>query len=137
MEHSIKIAKQALYAQPSIVYFEQVWPHDNFPLKEIGTLTLTGNPSNYFAQVEQAAFSPSRLVPGIESSPDQLLQGRIFAYNDTQMHRLGVNYNQLPVNRPKESLYPPHNYERDGPQSIIVPGKLLCFTVVHGALCND
>ena len=99
----------------------KVWPHEDFPLHEIGKLTLNANPNNYFAEVEQAAFSPSRLVPGIQSSPDQLLQGRIFAYNDTQIYRLGVNYNQLPVNRPKEGLYPPNNYERDGPQTIIVP----------------
>ncbi|CAB4012516.1 catalase [Paramuricea clavata] len=96
----------------------KVWPHTDFPLNDIGKLTLNANPNNYFAEVEQAAFSPSRLVPGIEGSPDQLLQGRIFAYNDTQVYRLGVNYNQLPVNR---TQHRPHNYQRDGAQAIIDP----------------
>ncbi|XP_008475625.1 catalase-like [Diaphorina citri] len=78
----------------------KVWPHREFPLIEVGQLVLDKNPSNYFAEVEQIAFSPSHLVPGIEPSPDKMLQGRLFSYPDTHRHRLGPNYLQLPVNCP-------------------------------------
>ncbi|MDB5775559.1 MAG: katA [Herbaspirillum sp.] len=89
----------------------KVWPHGDFPLIEIGELELNRNPQNYFAEIEQAAFAPSNIVPGIGLSPDKMLQGRVFAYADAQRYRVGSNYQQLPVNAPK---CPYHNYQRDG-----------------------
>jgi len=91
----------------------KVWPHKDYPLIEVGKMVLNRNPKNYFAEVEQSAFEPSNFVPGIEPSPDKMLQGRLFAYSDTHRHRLGANYNQLPVNRAKCPLFHPTN--RDGP----------------------
>ena len=78
----------------------KVWPHSEFPLKPVGKLTFNRNARNYFAEVEQLAFSPAHLVPGIEPSPDKMLQGRLFSYSDTHRHRLGANYLQIPVNCP-------------------------------------
>jgi len=89
----------------------KVWPHGDYPLIDVGVLELNRNPENYFAEVEQAAFSPANLVPGIGPSPDKMLQFRIFSYADAHRHRLGVNYEGLPVNRPR---VPVHNYYRDG-----------------------
>lgn len=89
----------------------KVWPHADYPLQEVGVLELNRNPENHFADVEQAAFSPAVIVPGIGFSPDKMLQGRLFSYGDTQRHRLGVNYPQIPVNAPK---CPFHSYHRDG-----------------------
>ena len=77
----------------------KVWPHSDYPLIEVGVLELNKNPENYFAEVEQVAFSPSNKVPGIGFSPDKMLQGRLFSYPDTQRYRLGVNYNSLPINK--------------------------------------
>jgi catalase len=89
----------------------KTWPEDKFPLMPVGKMVLNRNPENYFAEVEQAAFSPGANVPGIEFSADKLLQGRVFSYADTQRHRLGPNYLQLSVNRPK---VPVENDQRDG-----------------------
>ncbi|KAI9472190.1 MAG: catalase [Benjaminiella poitrasii] len=89
----------------------KVWPHKDYPLQPVGVFTLKRNPENYFAEVEQAAFSPSHMVPGIDASPDRMLQGRLFSYPDTQRHRLGVNFQQIPINQP---LAPVNNYQRDG-----------------------
>lgn len=89
----------------------KVWPHKEYPLHEVGVLELNRNPENYFAEVEQAAFSPAHIVPGIGFSPDKLLQGRLFSYGDTQRYRLGVNHNQIPVNRAKVEV---NEYHRDG-----------------------
>ncbi len=86
----------------------KVWPHGDYPLIEVGVLELNKNPENYFAEVEQAAFSPSNKVPGIGFSPDKMLQGRLFSYPDTQRYRLGVNYNSLPINKAKNEVY--NNY---------------------------
>ncbi|XP_022118596.1 catalase [Pieris rapae] len=94
----------------------KVWPHGEFPLIEVGKMVLDRNPKNYFAEVEQAAYSPSNMVPGIEPSPDKMLQGRLFAYSDTHRHRLGANYLQLPVNCPYRTTV--LNYQRDGPQNM-------------------
>jgi catalase len=74
------------------------------PERKLGTMTLNRNPANVFQETEQAAFAPSNLVPGIEASEDRLLQGRVFSYADTQMHRVGVNALQLPVNRPRAEV---------------------------------
>nr|CAA74394.1 catalase 2 [Caenorhabditis elegans] len=81
----------------------KVWPHGDYPLIEVGKMVLNRNVKNYFAEVEQAAFCPAHIVPGIEFSPDKMLQGRIFSYTDTHYHRLGPNYIQLPVNCPYRS----------------------------------
>ncbi|MBP1153430.1 MULTISPECIES: catalase [unclassified Paenibacillus] len=89
----------------------KVWPEDMYPLNKVGTMTLNQNPQNYFAEVEQSAFAPSVLVPGIEPSEDKLLQGRLFSYPDTQRYRLGANYLQIPVNCP---YAPVRNHQRDG-----------------------
>ena len=89
----------------------KVWPHKDYPLIEVGVMELNRNPENFFADVEQAAFSPANIVPGISFSPDKMLQGRLFSYGDTQRYRLGVNYSQIPVNAPK---CPFHSYHRDG-----------------------
>jgi catalase len=90
----------------------KVWPHGDYPLIEVGKMVLNRNPANYFAEVEQAAFSPGNFVPGIAASPDKMLQGRLFAYHDAHRYRLGPNYLLLPVNRPKAVKV--ENYQRDG-----------------------
>jgi len=91
----------------------KIWPHKDYPLIEVGKMVLNRNPKNYFTEVEQMAYEPSNFVPGIEPSPDKMLQGRLFAYSDTHRHRLGANYNQLPVNRAQCPVMHPTN--RDGP----------------------
>ncbi|KAI9727069.1 MAG: hypothetical protein M1834_008537 [Cirrosporium novae-zelandiae] len=90
----------------------KVWPHVDFPLVPVGKLTLNKNPENYFADIEQASFSPSTMVPGIAPSADPLLQARMFAYPDAARYRLGVNYQQLPCNAAVSPVYCP--YQRDG-----------------------
>ena len=89
----------------------KVWPHRDYPLIEVGVMELNRNPENFFADVEQAAFSPANIVPGIGFSPDKMLQGRLFSYGDAQRYRLGVNLSQIPVNAPK---CPFRSYHRDG-----------------------
>jgi catalase len=89
----------------------KVWPHADYPLIEVGVLELNRNPENYHADVEQAAFNPASVVPGISFSPDKMLQGRLFSYGDAQRYRLGVNHSQIPVNAPR---CPFHSYHRDG-----------------------
>ncbi|KAF5287704.1 hypothetical protein FQA39_LY15804 [Lamprigera yunnana] len=89
----------------------KVWYHEDFPLRPVGKIILNKNPDNYFAEIEQLAFNPANLVPGIGPSPDRMLQGRLFAYGDTQRYRIGTNYIQLPVNSPTNSV---QNYSRDG-----------------------
>jgi catalase len=91
----------------------KVWLHGDAPLQPLGTITLNKNPDNYFQDVEQAAFNPSNFVPGIGPSPDKLLQGRLFSYHDTHLHRLGANYHQIPVNQPRGVTGGAHPYERD------------------------
>ncbi|OPZ59142.1 MAG: Vegetative catalase [Deltaproteobacteria bacterium ADurb.Bin510] len=90
----------------------RIWPHADFPLIELGTITLNRNPTNFFNEVEQVAFSPANLVPGLAPSPDKMLQARLFAYHDAQLHRLGPNHHLIPVNRPR-GFYEA-NYQRDG-----------------------
>lgn len=89
----------------------KVWSQKDYPLIEVGVMELNRNPENYFATVEQAAFNPANIVPGIGYSPDKMLQGRLFAYGDAHRYRLGVNFGSLPVNAPKCPMY---NYHRDG-----------------------
>jgi len=89
----------------------KVWPHGDYPLIDVGVLELNKNPENYFAEVEQAAFTPANIVPGIDFSPDKMLQGRLFSYGDTHRYRLGINHHQIPVNAAR---CPVHSYHRDG-----------------------
>jgi catalase len=91
-----------------------VWPHSDYPLIDVGTLELNRNPENYFAEVEQAGLSPSNVVPGIGFSPDKVLQARVLSYPDAHRHRMGANFEALPVNKPK---CPVHTYHRDGAMS--------------------
>ena len=86
------------------------WPTDLIPRIKVGTMTLDRNPTNYFQEIESLAFSPGSLIPGVEASEDKLLQGRLFSYFDTQRHRLGPNFQQIPVNQPKNKVY---NYNSD------------------------
>ncbi len=90
----------------------KVWPHADYPLIEVGVLELDRNPANYFTDIEQAAFSPANVPPGISFSPCKMLQARLFAYPDAHRYRLGANYERLPVNAPRGTTA--HNYQRDG-----------------------
>ena len=90
----------------------KVWPHGDYPLIEVGELELNRNPENYFAEVEQSAFSPGNVVPGISFSPCKMLQARVFAYADAHRYRLGANFERLPINRPKKAEV--NSYQRDG-----------------------
>jgi catalase len=89
----------------------KVWPHGDYPLIEAGVMELNRNADNYFAEIEQAAFSPSNVVPGIGHSPDKMLQARVFSYADAHRYRLGTHYEALPVNAPR---CPVHHYHKDG-----------------------
>ncbi|MDA8331503.1 MAG: catalase [Candidatus Dormibacteraeota bacterium] len=88
----------------------KVWPHRDYPPIEVGRMVLDRNPENFFAEVEQAGFSPANLVPGTGLSPDRMLMGRVFSYHDTHLHRIGPNYEQLPINAPKVEV---HSYNKD------------------------
>jgi len=97
----------------------KVWPHGDYPPIQVGRMVLDRNPSNYFAEVEQAAFEPANMVPGIGPSPDKMLLGRLFSYPDTHRYRIGPNYQQLPINRPQ---CPVHSYNKDGAMRYENPG---------------
>ncbi len=106
----------------------KILPHADYPLIKVGTMTLNKNPDNFFAQVEQAAFEPSALVPGIGLSPDKMLLGRTFAYSDTHRYRIGPNYLQLPVNRPRVPVNTytfdgAMTYEHSGDQPVYAPNS--------------
>lgn len=97
-----------------------MWPKKDYPLKEVSIFELNKNPDNYFQDVEQAAFNPANLVPGISFSPDKVLQARLFMYSDAQRYRLGVNHHQIPVNSPrgmKKEDY--HTFHRDGQMKLM------------------
>lgn len=111
--------QQAESFRYNVLDLTKVWPHKEFPLRPIGKIVLDENPQNYFAEIEQSAFSPSHTVPGIEPSADPVLQSRLFSYPDTHRHRLGVNYQQLPVNAP---VVPVANFQRDGPGTFVSQG---------------
>jgi catalase len=102
----------------------KVWPHKDYPLIDVGVLELNRNPENYFAEIEQSAFSPSNIVPGIGLSPDKMLQARIFSYADAHRYRIGTHYEMLPVNRPKSAV---HTYHADGPMRFDVPKSTNAF----------
>ncbi|MFB9376853.1 catalase [Kineococcus gynurae] len=97
----------------------KVWPHSDYPLREVGRFTLNRNAQNYFAEIEQLAFEPSNMVPGVAVSPDKMLLGRMFSYADAHRYRIGPNYTQLPVNQPHA---PVHSYSKDGPMRYANPG---------------
>lgn len=106
----------------------KVWPHADYPLIPVGTMKLDRNPTNFFAEIEQAAFSPGNLVPGIGLSPDKMLLGRAFAYNDAQRHRIGSNFHQVPVNRPRvpvdSYLFDGHmNTDHSGDAAVYAPNS--------------
>lgn len=103
----------------------KVVPHGDYPLIPVGTLVLNKNVENYFAETEQSAFSPGHLVPGMEPSPDKMLQGRLFSYPDTHRHRLGGNYEQIPINCPYRAKV--HNGIRDGPMRVDRNGGITLF----------
>ena len=94
----------------------KVWPHAEYPPIDVGYFELNRNPDNYFAEIENAAFSPSNIVPGISFSPDKMLQARIFSYADAHRHRLGTHYDQIPGNRPQ---CPVHHYNKDGAMNVM------------------
>jgi catalase len=103
----------------------KIWPQADFPLQPVGRLVLNENPTDYFAQIEQLAFSPSHMIPGIEPSPDKMLQARLFSYPDTHRHRLGPNNHLIPVNRQAPSGPPGvvlQNYQRDGVMQVSANG---------------
>ena len=112
LEMQIMPYEQGLAYHYDIFDISKVWPHSEVPPLKVGKLTLKRNPVNYFAEVEQAAFCPGNLVPGIAASPDKMLQARLFSYHDTHLHRLGPNYHLIPVNAPKNA--PEQSYQRDG-----------------------
>ena len=92
----------------------KVWYKGDYPLIPVGEFELNRNPDNYFQDVEQAAFNPANIVPGISFSPDKMLQGRLFSYGDAQRYRLGINHHQIPVNQPKGAMDMLNSYHRDG-----------------------
>lgn len=112
LEMQILTPEQAKDFKWDIFDISKVWPHGEVPPIKVGRLVLNKNPENYFAEVEQAAFGPGNLVPGIAASPDKMLQARLFSYHDTHIHRLGPNYHLIPVNRPKNASEA--SYQRDG-----------------------
>jgi catalase len=112
-----RVCVQIMPEQEAMVYHlnpfdvTKVWPHKDYPLIEVGEIELNRNPENYFAEVEQVALAPSNIVPGLDFSPDKMLQGRLFAYADAQRYRLGINHRDIPVNKPQ---CPYHTNHRDG-----------------------
>jgi catalase len=119
-------AKEAeeLWEKQKINVFDltHVWPHKQFPLRKVGEFTLNENAKNYFAEIEQVAFNPAHLPPGIEPSADPVLQSRLFSYPDAHRHRVGVNYQQLPVNAPRVD-YRMANFQRDGGMAFFNQGS--------------
>ena len=112
LKMQIMTPEQAKDYKFDIFDITKVWPHGDFPLIEVGKFVLNRNPINYFAEVEQAAFCPGNVVPGIAISPDKMLQARVYSYHDTHIHRLGPNYHLIPVNSPKAAHE--NSYQRDG-----------------------
>lgn len=111
MQIQVMTDEQAMNCPFNPFDLSKVWPHGDYPVMDVGEFELNRNPDNYFAEVEQAAFNPASVVPGIGFSPDKMLQGRLFSYGDAQRYRLGVNHHLIPVNKPR---CPFHSYHRDG-----------------------
>ena len=122
----IMTAKEAeeVWEKQGINIFDltHVWPQKQFPLREVGTFTLNENAKNYFAEIEQVAFNPAHMVPGLEPSADPVLQSRLFSYPDTHRHRIGVNYQQLPVNASR-TAHKVANFQRDGQMAFYNQGS--------------
>jgi len=114
----IMTQKQAQEAPFNPFDLTKVWPHGDYPMIDVGEMELNRNPEHYFAQVEQAAFSPSNVVPGISWSPDKMLQARVFSYADAHRYRIGTHYEMLPVNRPLNEV---NTYHADGPMRFDEP----------------
>ncbi len=112
----------------------KVWPHEDYPRVPVGRLVLDRNPENYFAEVEQSAFEPSNLVPGIGPSPDKMLLGRLFSYPDAHRYRIGTNYLQLPVNRPRSAV---NSYNKDGSMAASNPADPLYAPNTYGGPAAD
>jgi catalase len=114
---------EELWEKQKINVFDltHVWPQKQFPRRKVGEFTLNENAINYFAEIEQIAFNPAHLVPGIEPSADPVLQSRLFSYPDTHRHRIGVNYQQLPVNATR-TAYKSGNFQRDGQMAFFSQG---------------
>ncbi|KAF8600138.1 heme-dependent catalase [Ceratobasidium sp. AG-I] len=111
--------EQAETFRDSFLDLTKIWPHNQFPLQPVGTLVLDRNPENHFNEIKQVAFAPSHLVPGVKPSADLVLQSRLFSYPDTHRHRLGVNYQQIPVNAPLCSVA---NLQRAGLMNVLTRG---------------
>ncbi|UCB46926.1 MAG: catalase [Spirochaetota bacterium] len=111
MKIQLMLEKDALDCPFNPFDLTKVWPHKDYPLMDVGILELNKNPENYFAEVEQSAFNPANIVPGIGFSPDKMLQGRLFSYGDAQRYRLGVNHHLIPVNRARCQV---NTFHRDG-----------------------
>lgn len=118
--------EQAEKSKVNVFDLTKVWPHEDYPLREFGELVLDRNVANYFAEVEQAAFNPAHLVPGVEPSADPVLQSRLFSYPDTHRHRIGANYQQLPVNQ-HVSAKQVGNFQRDGQMAFYNQGSRANF----------
>ncbi|MFJ5487209.1 catalase KatA [Hansschlegelia beijingensis] len=115
MQVQIMTEEQAEQTSYNPFDLTKVWPHGEFPPIEVGVIELNRNAENYFAEIEQAAFSPSNIVPGIGFSPDKMLQARVFSYADAHRYRLGTHYESIPVNMPR---CPVHHYHKDGQMNV-------------------
>lgn len=122
IKYQIASKEEADAAGLEVFDLTKTWPRDQFPLHPLGEVELNLNVANYFSEIEQVAFAPSTLVKGIEPSADPVLQSRLFSYHDTHRHRVGVNYQQLPVNQPKVP-YPIYNFQRDGSMAFYNQGS--------------
>jgi len=118
MQIQIMTDKQAKEAPFNPFDLTKVWPHADYPMIDVGVMELNKNPDNYFAEIEQSAFSPSNVVPGISWSPDKMLQARVFSYADAHRYRIGTHYEMLPVNRPRSEV---NTYHADGPMRFDAP----------------
>ncbi|CAO1622928.1 unnamed protein product [Sympodiomycopsis kandeliae] len=120
--YQIMTPQEALDCGVNVLDLTKTWPRNKFPLHELGKMELNKNVENYFAEIEQVAFNPAHLVPGMEPSADPVLQSRLFSYPDTHRHRIGVNYQQLPVNQ-STTKYQTYNFQRDGAMAFYNQGS--------------
>jgi catalase len=121
--YQIMTPQESLETDVNVLDLTKTWPRDKFPLHELGKIELNQNVENYFAEIEQVAFNPAHLVPGFEPSADPVLQSRLFSYPDTHRHRIGPNYQQLPVNQPSKKVGNIYNFQRDGSMAFYNQGS--------------